>query len=351
MMPTLRIPSGMMLFNVPIYLLLLLTLLPVSIFSFSIGLSSHFDPNLGLIGDAKITKDGSFVQLTDSSKSSLSSGFVFQRIPFKFLDSNSFSTDFSFSISPHNGDGLSFVIVPTDFPSKFSKKMFGLSNERRFFGVEFDTLLNENVGDKSANHVGVNVGSLVSAKSTNVSFINLVLNSGKKLHSWVDYECTSKRLEVRLSEFGIPRPYDPLLVYQVDLGNMWKGEEVLVGLSSSTGSSFQVTSVYSWKFRVRSVPKWLHSQPADPRKNANEQSLEKIADKKRFHLLAFLSGFIFATGCIALAAFIGLFLWVIVGNNSEVVIPAKSSVHPGDFRYEKVNVVVEDGSGHVKNKN
>ncbi|XP_060201679.1 L-type lectin-domain containing receptor kinase S.4-like [Lycium barbarum] len=280
-------------------LLLLLTLLP-----FSIELSfSQFDPNLGLVGDAKITKNGSFVQLTDPSKSSPSTGFLFQKIPFTFLDSTSFSTDFSFS----NSDDLSLVIVP---------KKWG------FLDVDLDTF---------TNHVVVNVGSLVSRNK------NLGLNSsGKKFQSWVDYDCTSKRLEVRVSELGGARPYGPLLVYNVDLGNMWKGQQVLVGLTSN-GSSLEGTSVYSWKFSVRSVPKWLHSQPVDP---------NKMANRKRFRL--FSSCLIFVTGCLALASLVGLFLWVTFGinNNTEVVIPAKR-----DFRYEKVvNVVVEeDGSGHVKN--
>ncbi|KAJ8532891.1 hypothetical protein K7X08_015780 [Anisodus acutangulus] len=282
----------MVLYNLP-PLLLLLTSLPCSI-----QLSSHFDPiNLGLIGDAKITKNGSFVQLTDPSKSSHSTGFVFQKTPFTFLD----STDFSFS----NGEDLSLVIVP---------RKWGL------FGVDLDTF---------TNHVVVNMGSLVSRN------MNLGLNSsGKKLQSWVDYDCTSKRLEVRVSELGGRRPNRPLLVYNVDLGNMWKEQQVLVGLSAS---SLQVTSVYSWKFRVKSVPKWLHSQPVDP---------NKMANRKIFHRV---SGFVFVTGCVvALASFIGLFLWVIFGgnNNTEVVILTKR-----DFRYEKVvnMVVVEDGSVHVKN--
>ncbi|KAK4372263.1 hypothetical protein RND71_007647 [Anisodus tanguticus] len=108
-------------------LLLLLTLLPCSI--------SQFDPNLGLIGDAKITKNGSFLQLTDPSKSSPSSGSVFQKIPFI---GNSFSTDFSFS---NSDNGLSLVIVSTDhFPSKNN---FGSS-----VSVKFDTF---------SNHVVVNV--------------------------------------------------------------------------------------------------------------------------------------------------------------------------------------------------
>ncbi|XP_059288230.1 L-type lectin-domain containing receptor kinase S.4-like [Lycium ferocissimum] len=220
----------------------------------------------------------------------------------------------------------SLFLIPLLFPLTSHSPMVMIypcncSKKWGFLDVDLDTF---------TNHVVVNVGSLVSRNK------NLGLNSsGKKLQSWVDYDCTSKRLEVRVSELGGTRPYGPLLVYNVDLGNMWKGQQVLVGLTSN-GSSLEGTSVYSWKFSVRSVPKWLHSQPVDP---------NKMANRKRFRL--FPSCLIFVTGCLALASLVGLFLWVIFSiNNTEVVIPAKR-----DFRYEKVaNVVVEeDGSGHVKN--
>lgn len=45
------------------------------------------------------------------------------------------------------------------------------------------------------------MGSLDSVIVSNVSSIDLVLSSGKKLHSWVDYDSSSKRLDVRLCEF------------------------------------------------------------------------------------------------------------------------------------------------------
>lgn len=216
--------------------------------------------------------------------------------------------------------------------------------------MEFDTLRNENVGDENANHVGIDVGSLDSVKIGNASSINLVLNSGIKLHSWVDYDSSSKRLEVRLSEFGSPRPYDPLLAYGIDLGEIWKGEEVLVGLSSSSGNSMQKTSIYSWKFRVRSVPSWLHSDPVNPHAFPSERSKDKVADKKTLCALRLLSGLIFATGCGLLAAFAVLFLWPVFANNNQVaVIPVKCSANPGDFRYQKINVVLEESSDNVKN--
>ncbi|XP_071929200.1 L-type lectin-domain containing receptor kinase VIII.1-like [Coffea arabica] len=317
-----------------------------------------FDPNLLLIGDARLTNSASSVQLTDPTSSS-SSGLLIRSKTFKFRSSNSkkpaikpvsFSTDFIFSISPHDGDGLALIIVPADFSSNFSRDGFGLSRQSRFFAVEFDTSRNENVGDENANHVGIDVASLHSVQVSNVSSIGLVLNSGIKLHSWVDYDSSSKRLEVRLSGFGSPRPYAPLLAYQIDLGEMWKGEEVLVGLSSSRGNSVQKTCIYSWKFAVRIAPKWLHSQPVNPQAFSSKRSEDKVADKKSLCALRLLSGLIFATGCGLLAAFVVLFLWAVFANNDQVaVIPVKCSANAGDFRYEKIQVVLEDSSDAVKN--
>lgn len=208
----------------------------------------------------------------------------------------------------------------------------------------FDTI-------KNANNVGVDVGSLDSVKMSNVSSINLVLNSGVKLHSWVDYDSSLKRLEVRLSEFGRPRPYDPLLAHGIDLGEMWKGEEVLVGLSSSSGNPIQKTSIYSWKFITRIFPQWMHSQPVNPQAFSSERGEDKVADKKRLCAVRLISGLIFATAYGLLAALGVLILWALLANNDNQahVIPVKCSANPGDIRYEKINVVLEARSDDVKN--
>ncbi|KAA8518982.1 hypothetical protein F0562_016244 [Nyssa sinensis] len=140
----------------------------------------------------------------------------------------SFSTYFSFSMSPENGDGLAFVMVPVGFPlNVFDGGSFGFLGERKFrvLGFEFDTLMDDKYGDLNDNHVGIDLSSLVSVKASKVSSINLVLNSGEKLQAWIDYEVGSKRLEVRLTKFGEIRPVDPLLLYPIDLSQMWMEEE------------------------------------------------------------------------------------------------------------------------------
>lgn len=198
------------------------------------------------------------------------------------------------------------------------------------------------MGDENANHVGVDVCSLVSARVSNVSSLNLVLNSGVKLRTWIDYDASSKGLEIRLSKMGNAKPYNPLMVFPIDLGELWKGEEVLVGISSSSGNSVQTSTVYSWNFRVRSVPNWMHSQPVDPRLHSDKGRDRKAGHKKVPCPLTMLSGLILAVGCGVLVVFMALFLWTIFVNRTAVIAEEYSLHHPTNFGYKKVSVVVDD---------
>ncbi|KAK9289615.1 hypothetical protein L1049_007772 [Liquidambar formosana] len=310
----------------------------------------NFESNISLFGDAKVANGGSssWVQLTRSASSS--AGRLMYKKPIKLVEGNpsklvSFSTYFSFSMSPENGDGLAFAIVPIGFPvSVFDGSSFGLSPglEKRkfgFFAVEFDTYKNAKYGDLNENHVGVDVGSLVSARVKNVSSINIVLNSGNRLHCWIDYEAGSRQLEVRLSKLDNMRPVDPLLIYPIDFSEMWREEEVFVGLSSSSANSSQTCAVYSWSFKLRPVPQWMHSEPLDPR-SVGKNTKPASVHKRSACLLRILAALIFGTGCGALGAFIVLFMCSIFGNRRPVV-PAEFAVHPVEYEYKKIKVVVD----------
>ncbi|CAM8910365.1 unnamed protein product [Rhodiola kirilowii] len=300
-----------------------------------------FDSQIVLYGDAAYVEIGSEIRLTKPSISS--SGMLMYDKPLRFLGPNprngvSFSAHFTFSISPEKGDGVMFLIAPKDLKLKFpGKDKFGLTGGERFLGVEFN-----------GNQIGIGVNDFVPSSIVNVSSgIDLVLNSGKKFQSWIDYDATSKRIEVRLSEFGTARPYNPLLSYGVDLVKMWKDEEVFVGISASNGNSMQSSSVYSCRFVVRNVPSSLHSQPLDPasfkKTDGRVQPEEGYEQKSRFHPLSVLAGVIFTTGCGALVAFMVLFLWVVFVDRHKVLgEPA--------FKYENIDVVViENDIDVVKN--
>lgn len=254
----------------------------------------------------------------------------------------SFSTEFSFSLTG-NGNGLSLVMGPYNFASKFlGQGPFGVLSEKGCLGIEFDTSVDSNVDDFNA--------SLVAVSLSSVSSLHLVTNSGEKLKSWVDYDATSKRLEVRLSKLGDKRPYSPIIAYSIDLSKLWGDNEVYVALGSFNGNASETCNLYSWRFRLRKVPNSMHSFPADPHGYMDEHNEDIAVHKRSFCPLTILAGMIFATGCGALLAFVVLFVWAIfVNSNTVFPIEGKDNARPVDFRYEKINVVVEKDAKVVKN--
>ncbi|KAK7311268.1 hypothetical protein RJT34_09291 [Clitoria ternatea] len=296
---------------------------------------TNFDPDIHLFGDAHIvvSDDGSsHVTLTRASPSS--SGLLLRRNPFSFSAATSLSIDFSFSVSHAPGDGLLLLLVPTNFSVAFpDNASFGVALEKEYVGVEFDTSKDDNVGDMHANHIGIDVGSLVSVAVANVSVVDLVLNGGGKLNAWIDYEAGSKVLEVRLSELGKSRPSVPIVSHSIDLFKIWGGNPVFVGVSSSNGpNSVQVVSVYSWRLNLRKVSKSLHS-PTDPRGFLDE--------KRKMCPLTVLAEVIFGTVCLALVTFVVLFMWAIFFQRPEEETLNKIPHHPSDVRYERIDVAVD----------
>ncbi|XVE69333.1 hypothetical protein DITRI_Ditri09bG0144300 [Diplodiscus trichospermus] len=335
-------------FNLQIFIFLFLTAKPISCFPHqTLDSNPSFGPHISLFGDAKVDDGGSQVRLTRHHAPS--SGLLLLDKPFKFAEERnagrpiSFSAEFSFSVSPGNGDGLAFVLIPNGFQTRFQGQgSFGLSGENMFLGIEFDTKKDDKVGDFNANHVGIDVGSLESVKVSNLSPLNLVLNNGEVLKSWIDYDSSSKLLQVRLSKLDDKRPYNPILAYHIGLLEMWGDEDVFVGIISTTNevSSQSSCSVYSWRFRVTDVSSWMHSLPADPRAYADNDSQELRAERMKFCALTILAAIIFATVCGALFAFVMLFMWAILVSR-RTVFPVVCQSGPEDFRYEKVNVIVE----------
>ncbi|XP_042031203.1 L-type lectin-domain containing receptor kinase VIII.2-like [Salvia splendens] len=316
------------------------------------GKDSNFESQLALFGDAKVGRDNSSVQISGSGVST-AGRFVCKR-PLNLVHEKSrkmvsFSNYFAFSMSGVNGDGLAFVMLPSQFPlSVFNGGEMGFLGGRKmkFLAVEFDTFKDEKHGDLNGNHVGIDVGSPVSVKVSNVSSINLVLNGGKKLQSWIDYEASSKRFEVRLSKFGESRPLHPLLTYSIDLSKMWGDENVVVGLSSSTANASQKISVHSWSFKSRIMPQWMHSEPLDPQHFVGKEEEMKVR-KRSDCTLRVLSSLVLGTGCGALGAFLVLLLWTVLGDRRPIV-PEEFVVQQSkELGYKKfdasVDKTVEDG--------
>ncbi|CAL0304454.1 unnamed protein product [Lupinus luteus] len=323
---------------------------PLSSFSFTgFAKDPKFESSLALYGNANVVNGGSEVLLSSGSGGSGGSGKITSKKPIKLVEGkpvelvNSFSTYFAFSISLDDVNGLAFVMVPSGFESEVfgNSSSFGLRERRfKFIGVEFSASRNGKNDGSGYCIVSINVGSSVVAKIRNDSSVNVGLKSGEKLHGWIDYEASSRRLEVRLSQYGNSRPFDPLLWHTINFSNLWEAKEMFVGFSPVKSDSSEACSLYSWSFVVRHFPYWMHSEPLNPKHLAIREIAFRVEKRRSDCLLKVLAAMIFGAGCGALTAFIMLYVWTIFGNRRPVV-PEEYVMQPVECEYKKVNVVVE----------
>ncbi|XP_022977350.1 L-type lectin-domain containing receptor kinase IV.4-like [Cucurbita maxima] len=321
----------------------------------------QFELNVALYGDAVVVGDGSALSL--SGPVSSSAGRIVYKKPIRLVRGKSrrlmsFSTDFSFSLSPNTGGegGLGFVILPSSFNvSAFDNGPFGLhfgsekKQKMNMIVVKFGTSYDSENGDLIRTVVGIDMGykrNVSIAGSGIVSNSSSALIREKNLHAWIDYEVGSRQLEVRLAENREnKRPSVPLLSFPIDFSQIWgEDEEVVVGLSSSNGnSSSQPCLVYSWSFKLKSIPNWMHSEPLDPKTIAiaRESEPQIVVKDGKNCLMRVVAGMIFGTGCGALTAFVALYLWTIFGHRRAVV-PEEFAMQQMDVKYEKV-VVLDKG--------
>ncbi|XP_072996735.1 L-type lectin-domain containing receptor kinase VIII.1-like [Typha latifolia] len=314
-------------------------------FSFeSFGKNRSFESEIGLFGDAGIGDSG--VRVTRSVISS--SGRVVYRNPIRFTGTNpGFSTYFAFSVSSGNGGGFAFFATPSSVQMD-SLDGFRLGLPPSVVAVGFFTSSDPKRGNLSGSHIEVDVGSELSIKSSDLSRNNSVLNSGEELHSWIDYNGTSNRLEVRLSKSRVPIPKNPLLSYPINLSNVLWREKILVGLSSSSGNSSQNSSLYSWTFAVtHGAPYPMHSQPLDPNSFLERPRESPPAHLRRNYPWGILMALVFAAACGAMVAFFTLFVWFAVVAHRSIA-PVEYPMHPSEVVYEKIVIVAATAAANAK---
>ncbi|KAJ4908920.1 Concanavalin A-like lectin family protein [Raphanus sativus] len=300
--------------------------------------SPGFDKNVALFGDSKLVSGGggSSIQLTGSV--SRSQGRVIYMKPIKLFQgtsttkgrnfSGSVSTSFSFSMmsSKEIGSVLAFVMVPSGLDLKFfgrkdnTSSALGFLLHKQIVAVEFGI-------SKRGNRVGILVGRPESAK----------WSGGKRLNCWVDYEASSKRIEVRLSLLNASlKPVDPFLSYSLDLAQIWKEEKFMVGLTSANGNSSEPHYLHSWSFNLTHPSIRIHSQPLDPNtvsKSVEEEKTVEVKGKKSKCIFwRKLALFILGVVCGSLGALLASHLWTICGNRRSV------AVVPEDRVTEKSNL-------------
>ncbi|XP_019090656.1 PREDICTED: L-type lectin-domain containing receptor kinase IV.4-like [Camelina sativa] len=227
--------------------------------------------DISIQGITTFTPNG-LLMLTNTTMQSV--GHAFYTKPIRFKDSpngtvSSFSTTFVLAIQPQTPlvgtHGMAFVVAPSpSLPLATFGQYLGLFNvtndgndSNHVFAVEFDTIRNMVFNDTNNNHVGIDINSLNSAKSSLAGywdekdqFNNLTLISSKRMQVWIGYDGRSHRIDVTMAPFNENKPRKPLVSIVRDLSSVLL-QDMYVGFSSATGTIVSEHIVLGWSFRVK----------------------------------------------------------------------------------------------------
>ncbi|XP_027331977.1 probable L-type lectin-domain containing receptor kinase S.7 [Abrus precatorius] len=222
-----------------------------------------------LLGSAKFSNEKGALQIPNESQETdirHQAGRGIYSFPIRLLDPTtktpaSFQTTFSFQLnnsttseqSANGGSGLTFIIVPDEFTVGRPGPWLGMlndacENDYKAVAVEFDTRKNPEFGDPNDNHVGINLGTIVSTKIINVSDVGVSLKDGFVHRAWITYDGPQRKMDIHL---GLANqevyPSKPIFSESVDL-SPYLNEYMFVGFSASTGNHTQIHSILSWNF-------------------------------------------------------------------------------------------------------
>lgn len=228
-----------------------------------------------LLGSAKFSEEKRSIQIPDDSDSDdirHQAGRAIYSSPIRVFDPNtgsaaSFDTTFAFQFDnhtsstyqdssgegqPHGGSGLTFLIAPDEFTVGRPGPWLGMLNDAcndqyyKFIAIEFDTRQNPEFFDPNDNHIGINLGSIVSKTTINASHYGLAFEDGSIHRAQISYDGPTKRMEIRVGS-NSDSPLSSVFSDEIDL-TPFLNEYMFVGFSASTGNRTQIHNILSWNF-------------------------------------------------------------------------------------------------------
>ncbi|KAF3542130.1 hypothetical protein F2Q69_00022828 [Brassica cretica] len=225
---------------------------------------------ISIQGIAAVTPNG-LLRLTNTTVQQ--TGHAFYNKPIRLKNSpngtvSSFSTTFVFAIHPRipglSGHGIAFVIAPnTRLPYATPSQYMGLFNitsngnkTNHVFAIELDTIRSTEFNDINDNHVGIDINSLTSVKSSPAGwwdkkgqFNNITLIGSKPMQVWIDYNGRTHKINVMMGPLNEEKPKKPLVSIVRDLSFVIL-QDMFVGFSSATGTVPAEHYVLGWSFGV-----------------------------------------------------------------------------------------------------
>ncbi|XP_022726655.1 probable L-type lectin-domain containing receptor kinase S.5 [Durio zibethinus] len=201
------------------------------------------------------------------------SGRIMYNKPFRLWSSNdtlaSFSSAFVINIYREEnwtaGHGLAFLIAPniSSIPDNSYGQWLGLTNastdrseDNQIVAIEFDTARQPDI-EPDDNHIGLDINSINSVKVASLSDYNITLSPevGTNYLLWVDYNGTSKLIEVYMAKEWQDKPLKPILSDIINLKEYLK-QDSYFGFAGSTGDpQIQLNCVLKWSLDIDILPR------------------------------------------------------------------------------------------------
>ncbi|KAJ6874501.1 L-type lectin-domain containing receptor kinase VIII.1-like [Populus alba x Populus x berolinensis] len=194
-----------------------------------------------LLGSARFSDEKGAIQIPEESQLDLrhQAGRAIYAYPIRMLD------PLTGGYNNSGGSGLAFIVVPDEFTVGRPGPWLAMLNDAcednyKAVAVEFDTRHNPEFGDPNDNHVGINLGSIISTTTVNASDVGVYLKDGLIHQAKIAYNGSRSWMEVSLGS-------KPIFSGSLDL-SPFLNEYMFVGFSASTGEMTQIHNVYSWNF-------------------------------------------------------------------------------------------------------
>ncbi|GAU17022.1 hypothetical protein TSUD_37800 [Trifolium subterraneum] len=246
-----------------VLVILLATELVNSHKSVSFNITNFKNAAITVQGSAEISASG-VLELNDPNDPEVFVGRVLYATPVPIWDRStgnvaSFITTFTFIVEDVGrwppADGLAFFLAPTNhtqIPDNSDGGKLGLvdgnSHFNQFVGVEFDSFINE--WDPDYSHIGIDVNSLISLKTTPWKRVN-----GEVVNVSIAYDSNSKTLSVFLPDNN--GQLSTVAQVVVDFKDVLP-ETVIIGFSASNSIDYrQHHIIKSWSFHstFKTTPK------------------------------------------------------------------------------------------------
>jgi hypothetical protein len=215
-----------------------------------------YSPNFANAGGWQINGNASvisssYLRLTPNTVNQAGSAFWKQKV--SLLADYSFAVYFTSKITPGSrADGMTFCIQQASNTAGSSGGGLGYQNmPGKSIAIEYDTYNN---GEINNNHIALDINGALHG-SSNVVASPVDLADGKMKYNWIEYNGSTKILEVRISNTDVRPTSATLSVLALNLATIFAGvTDVYFGFTAATGGATEEHAVYGAYVSPSSTP-------------------------------------------------------------------------------------------------